>query len=55
MAIQMLSFNEVESCSHAESKLFESDAELERMLWDGTKLKDGAMLRDSYFTPKTCD
>src|SRR5215204_2803834 len=50
-AIQMLSFNEAKKLLAAESKLFESDAELEKALWNGMKLKDGGSLRDSYFTP----
>jgi|SRR5215213_3626844 len=50
-AIQMLSFNEARKVLAAESKLFESDVELEKALSKGMKLKDGGSLRDSYFSP----
>src|SRR5215208_4615652 len=49
-AIQMLSFNEAKALLATERKLFESDAELEKALWNGMKLKDGGILRDSYFS-----
>jgi hypothetical protein len=51
-AIQMLSFHEAKKLLVAASKVFESDAELEKALWDGMKIKDGGSLRDSYFNPK---
>jgi hypothetical protein len=52
-AIQMLSFNEAKKLLAAEGKLFDSNAELEKALWSGTKIKDGGSLRDSYFTPNS--
>lgn len=48
LAIQMVTFNEAKALLSAEGKLFESNAELEKALWDGTKIKDGGTLRDSY-------
>jgi hypothetical protein len=51
-AIQMLTFNEAKALLAAQGKVFETNAELEKALWDGMKLKDGGMLRDSYFSPK---
>ena len=47
-AIQMLSFNEAKKVLAAEGILFDSNAELEKALWDGTKLRDGGILRDSF-------
>jgi len=49
-AIQMLTFNEAKALLASENKFFESDAELEKALWNGTKLKNGDLLRDSYFS-----
>lgn len=52
MAVQMLTFNEAKSLLATQGKVFDSNAELEKALWDGMKLKDGGSLRDSYFSPK---
>jgi hypothetical protein len=51
MAVQMVSFNEARALLAAQGIVFDSNAELERALWDGMKIKDGGLLRDSYFTP----
>ena len=51
-AIKMLSFNEAKKLLAAERKVFESNADLEKALWNGTKLENGGMIRDSYFSPK---
>lgn len=48
-AIQMLTFNEAKALLAAQGILFNSNAELEKALWDGMKLKDGGTLSDSYF------
>lgn len=50
-AIQMLSFNEAKALLAAEGKVFDSNAELEKALWNGMKIKGGGSLRDSYFHP----
>jgi len=50
-AIQMLSFNEAKALLAAQARVFDSNAELEKALWKGMKLKDGGSLRDSYFSP----
>ena len=47
----MLSFNEAKALLAAEGKVFDSNAELEKALWDGMKLEDGGLLRDSGFSP----
>jgi hypothetical protein len=49
-AIQMLTFNEAKALLAAQGKLFDSNAELEKALWNGMKIKDGSSLRDSYFS-----
>ena len=51
-AIQMLTFNEAKALLVAQGKIFETNAELEKALWDGMKLKDGGLLRDSYSSAK---
>jgi len=51
-AIQMLTFNEAKALLAAQGKVFDSNAELEKALWNATKLKDGGTLRDSYFRPE---
>jgi hypothetical protein len=51
-AVQMLSFNEAKALLAAQGMDFDSNAELEKALWDGTTLKNGDLLRDSYFTQK---
>lgn len=51
MPVRMLSFNEAKKALAAEGKVFESDAELEKALWNGMKIKDGGMMRDSYSSP----
>jgi hypothetical protein len=48
-AIQMLTFNEAKALLATQGKVFDSNAELEKALWVGTKLKNGDLLRDSYF------
>lgn len=50
-AVQMLSFNEAKALLAAQRILFDSDAELEKALWDGTVLKNGDLLRDSFSRP----
>lgn len=52
-AIEMLTFNEAKALLAAQGKTFDSTAELAKALWNGMKLKDGGMLRDSYFSPKS--
>jgi hypothetical protein len=47
-AVQMVSFHEARALLAAQGIVFDSTAELEKALWDGTKLKDGGMLSDSY-------
>ena len=51
-AIQMLTFYEAKELLAAQGKVFDSKAELEKALWNGTKLENGGMIRDSYFSPK---
>jgi hypothetical protein len=48
----VLSFNEAKKLLAAERKGLGSDADLEKALWNGTKLENGGMMRDSYFSPK---
>jgi hypothetical protein len=48
LPVRLLSFNEAKAALTAEGKVFETDAELAKALWDGMKLKDGGMMRDSY-------
>src|SRR5688500_12141904 len=43
-AIKMLSFNEAKKLLAAERKVFESNADLEKALWNGTKLENGGMI-----------
>ena len=40
-AIQMLTFNEAKALLAAQGKVFETNGELEKALWNGTKLKNG--------------
>jgi formylglycine-generating enzyme required for sulfatase activity len=51
MPVCMLSFNDAKAILAKEGKVFESDAELEKALWNGMKLRDGGSLRDSYASP----
>lgn len=53
MAFQMLSFNEAKKLLASQGILFETDVELENALWRGMKIKDGGMLRDSFFHPQS--
>ena len=50
-AIQMLTFHEAKALLAAQAIIFDSNAELEKALWDGTVLKNGDLLRDSYSSP----
>ena len=50
-AIQMVTFNKAKVLLAAQGIVFHSVAELEKALWKGTKLKNGDLLRDSYFRP----
>jgi hypothetical protein len=47
-AIQMLTFNEAKALLTTQGKVFDSNAELEKALWHGMKMKDGGLLRDSF-------
>lgn len=47
-AIQMLTFNEAKALLAIQGKVFDSNAELEKALWNGMKMKDGGLLRDSF-------
>jgi hypothetical protein len=47
-AIQMLTFNEAKALLDAQGTVFETNAELEKALWNGMKLKNGDLRRDSY-------
>jgi hypothetical protein len=50
-AVQMVSFHEARALLAAQGIIFDSNAELEKALWHGTKLKKGDLLRDSYSSP----
>ena len=52
-AIQMLTFNVAKALLAAQGKVFDTNAELEKALWNGMKLKDGGTLRDSHFNHKS--
>jgi len=47
-AIQMLTFNEAKALLATQGKVFDSNAELEKALWNGMKMRDGGLLRDSF-------
>lgn len=51
-AVQLLSFNEARALLATQGKVFDTNAELEKALWNGMKLKNGESLRDSYFSSK---
>jgi hypothetical protein len=47
----LISFNEAKAALKKDGKVFESDAKLEKALWNAIKMKDGSLLRDSYASP----